>query len=269
MTFVHNLGFVPLEAYWRIQPGVWNVIYPVSAEVSLWNETTVTFTLTDAGKADGDFDIVFPQTRDDTLPVELSYFGAIVSAQNYINITWVTQTETSVSGFQLYRAQSPDMATAITISPFIPATNTSQMQSYQYTDKELGGTGYYYYWLENTDLDGSTMVNGPIRVYFDADVFNDPSIPVITGIAGIYPNPFNPDTTIKVGISSAADAKLNIYNTRGQLVRVLLQRPLARGYYTMLWDGRDDSGRCCCSGIYFAVLKAGQDSFNRKLVLVK
>lgn len=269
MTVVHNLGFVPLEAYWRIQPGGWNVINAASAEVSIWNDTTVTFTLTEAGKAAGDFDIVFPQTRDDTLPVELSYFGAIVSAQNYINITWVTQTETAVSGFQLYRAQSADLATAITIGPFIPATNTSQMQSYQYTDKELGGTGYYYYWLENIDLDGSTMANGPVRVYFDADGDNDPSVPVITGIAGTYPNPFNPDTTIKVGVSSAADAKLNIYNTRGQLVRVLLQRPLARGYYTVLWDGRDDSGKLCCSGVYFAVLKAGKDSFNRKLVLAK
>ena len=269
MQITHSLGFAPIHAYWRIQPGAWHVITPDSPEVSIWNDTTVAFTVNDLGKSDGDFDIVFPKTRDDTLPVELSHFGAIVSAQNHVNITWVTQTETNVSGFQLYRSHTEWMSDALVIGAFIPATNTSQMQSYLYVDKEVYSTGTYYYWLEHQDLDGSSETHGPVQVYFDAEGVNNPSVPVISGISGIYPNPFNPSTTIKVGISDASHARLSIYNARGQLVRVLLDQSMSKGYHKLLWDGRDDSGRACGSGIYFAVLNAGRDSFSRKLVMVK
>ena len=206
---------------------------------------------------------------EETLPVEMSYFGAVVSAQNYINITWVTQSETNVSGFQIYRAQTDDMSNAVTVGPFIAATNTSQLQNYQFIDKDLNGSGTYYYWLESIDMDGISMVNGPIQVYYVVDGVNNPAIPIIAGISSIYPNPFNPSTTIKVGITNDAEAKLKIYNARGQLVRTLLQKTVSKGYYNLLWDGRNETGQNCGSGIYFAVLQSGKESFSRKLVLAK
>jgi hypothetical protein len=268
MEITHGLGFAPIHAYWRIQPNAWSVISAASPEVSVWNTTTVIFTIPETGKADGDFDIVFPKNSDGTLPVELSHFGAVVSAHQ-VKITWVTQTETNVSGFQLYRSGTADMSAARAIGSFIPATNTSQMQSYLYVDKEVFGIGTYYYWLEHIDLDGSLETHGPVHVFFDADNGENPSVPVLSGIASIYPNPFNPSASIKVGISNPAEARLSIYNLRGQLIRTLLDQPLDQGYHTLLWDGRDDDGHACSSGVYFAVLRAGKKSFSHKLILAK
>jgi hypothetical protein len=267
-TINHNLGFTPPYASWRVVPGTWNVISASTSYVSIWNNTTIEFTLPSA-KADGDFEIVFPPSGEGTLPVELSYFSASVVQVNKVLITWVTQSETNLSGYRVYRSGSNQFADAIQLANFIPATNTSQQQTYVYTDSELSGDGTYYYWLEHLDMDGGSYYHGPVSVEFNGGDGQNPGVPVVKGIAGIYPNPFNPDAQIRFGLTEKAYYSLKIYNARGQLVRNLSAGNLERGYHTMLWNGRDDSGRACSSGFYFAVLNSGKDSFTRKMTMVK
>ena len=96
------------------------------------------------------------------------------------------------------------------------------------------------------------------------------SIPgLVTALDSNYPNPFNPSTTIRFSLAEAGHARLNIYNTRGQLVRSLANSNLMAGKHQMTWDGRDNRGKSVASGIYFYRLQAGKYVQSRKMILMK
>ncbi|MDD4147110.1 MAG: C25 family cysteine peptidase [Candidatus Cloacimonetes bacterium] len=84
-----------------------------------------------------------------------------------------------------------------------------------------------------------------------------------------YPNPFNPNTTIAFDSKYATNAKLQVYNTRGQLVTTLHNGPIQAGVNSFNWDGTDSSGVSVSSGIYFYRLYSEQDTKTRKMLLMK
>jgi hypothetical protein len=208
--------------------------------------------------------------QDPTLPVELSSFTATMTSQNLVSVMWVTQSETNVNGYYVYRGMNSDLQEAATVSPLIPATNTSQQQMYQYTDSEVFDPGTYYYWLQVQDLDGSIQFHGPTTVYFDNG--NNPGTPVIpkvTELKSVYPNPFNPSTTISYSLAKAETVDFVIFNSRGQIVRSFNEGNKGIGNHSFNWFGDDQNGKPCSTGVYFIKMNAGKDSFIRKAVLMK
>ena len=86
-----------------------------------------------------------------------------------------------------------------------------------------------------------------------------------------FPNPFNPDTTIKYDLAESADITLQIYNVLGQVVRTLVASEAQNaGRYQIRWNGMDERGVPVSSGIYFYQISAdGKFSDVRKLMLLK
>ncbi|KAA3610547.1 MAG: T9SS C-terminal target domain-containing protein [Calditrichaeota bacterium] len=95
-----------------------------------------------------------------------------------------------------------------------------------------------------------------------------------------FPNPFNPETTIKFDIamqSSSANpfitgetfVTLKIYNLAGQEINTLLQKNLISGEYSILWDGKNYHGHAVPSGLYIYVLRAGNLLKSQKMLLLK
>ncbi len=79
-----------------------------------------------------------------------------------------------------------------------------------------------------------------------------------------YPNPFNPSTTIRFTIPEECNVVLNIYNTLGQKVCVLLNEKMKPGYHEVQFDGS-----ALASGLYFYSIKAGDFSSVKKMLLLK
>jgi len=207
--------------------------------------------------------------NDQTLPIELSSFTALISSTNYVQLTWITQSETNVAGFRIYRNTSDDLETAVMLNTFVNATNTSQTQVYVYTDEEIQSDGTYYYWLQNLDLDGSFTFHGPTTITINGHEQGIPPVPVVLGINNAYPNPFNPSLTVKYGMTKSGNAELTIFNQRGQLVRNLYSGNREIGSYSLVWDGRDNSGRELPSGVYLIRLQTPGKAFSHKVVLLK
>jgi len=207
--------------------------------------------------------------REETLPVELSAFTVMLNATNGINILWVSQSETALLGYYLYRGLSGELALASRISPLIMATNTSQPQTYLFTDAELDESGTYYYWLQACDLDGSDSIFGPTTIYYDLEKPASPNPALSTGLTSIYPNPFNPNTTINYEINTTTKVIVNIYNIRGQLVRSFFEGTKTPNRYKIIWDGTTEFGHECGSGNYLVEMTCGQQRFLRKVVLAK
>ncbi|MCG9134116.1 T9SS type A sorting domain-containing protein [Candidatus Poribacteria bacterium] len=89
-----------------------------------------------------------------------------------------------------------------------------------------------------------------------------------------YPNPFNPETWIPYHLSNDTDVQIEIYDTKGVLVRRLDLGHQMAGYYTdrtkaAYWDGKNAFGEKVASGLYFYHLSAGDYSATRKMLILK
>jgi hypothetical protein len=84
-----------------------------------------------------------------------------------------------------------------------------------------------------------------------------------------YPNPFNPSTVISFALPEAGEVSLSIYNANGQLVKKLVAGAMNAGQHNFTWDATDDRGLRVASGVYLYVIKAGEFTAQRKLVLMK
>lgn len=89
-----------------------------------------------------------------------------------------------------------------------------------------------------------------------------------------YPNPFNPSTWIPYQLAQASDVTINIYTISGKLIQTLDIGYKQSGYYTgkekaAYWDGSNRMGENAASGSYFYVIRAGDFTETRKMLLKK
>ena len=203
-------------------------------------------------------------SSDLTLPIELSSFTATLTAQYFVRLHWVTQSENDALGYMIFRSEDSDLQHAMQISPLINATNTTTQVSYGFTDSEVT-PGTWYYWLQSLDLNGSYYFYGPVLATVSTNQGGEaPDIPITTGITGVYPNPFNPSTTIKYVLDDDLAVSFRIYNTRGQLVKSYNFEMREPASYDLIWDASGLS-----AGIYLIRMQAGNKFYTSKAVLSK
>jgi hypothetical protein len=83
-----------------------------------------------------------------------------------------------------------------------------------------------------------------------------------------FPNPFNPETTIKYALPEAGSTKLVIYNVVGQVVRHLVAEHQSAGRYVIQWNATNDNGQPLSSGVYFYHLQVGGEFQQVKRMLL-
>ncbi len=81
-----------------------------------------------------------------------------------------------------------------------------------------------------------------------------------------YPNPFNSTTTITYTLPLQSNVAMQVYNTRGQLVDVLLDRVMPAGRHSVVWDASRFS-----AGVYLVrmVDRDRNSKETQKVVLLK
>lgn len=84
-----------------------------------------------------------------------------------------------------------------------------------------------------------------------------------------YPNPFNPETTVRFSIPFATKVELSIYDIRGQKVCTLVDNEMEKGMHSVIWNGRDNAGKQVSSGIYLYKLTTGNRTAVKKMLLLK
>lgn len=81
------------------------------------------------------------------------------------------------------------------------------------------------------------------------------------------PNPFGPTTTIRYYIPEPGNVLLQIHDSRGRLVRTLVQAPRPTGTHVISWDGTSQAGASVACGVYFYRLKVNGEIQTRRMVL--
>jgi len=80
-----------------------------------------------------------------------------------------------------------------------------------------------------------------------------------------FPNPFNPSTAIKFGITEAANVDLRIYDALGKEVAVLINNEfMSAGAYNVKFDASQ-----LASGTYVYHMTAGANTVSKKMQLLK
>jgi hypothetical protein len=79
-----------------------------------------------------------------------------------------------------------------------------------------------------------------------------------------YPNPFNSSTAIQFSLPRTGRVSLNIFNSFGEEIAVLVSKGLIAGTYTANWGATE-----IASGIYFYRLQAGDYIATKKLIILK
>jgi flagellar hook assembly protein FlgD len=91
-----------------------------------------------------------------------------------------------------------------------------------------------------------------------------------------YPNPFiavenviNKGTIIKFAIPKTGKISLKIYDALGRETRTLIDDIKDAGFYSVIWNGKNDSGKPVSAGIYFYNLKANGLSKTKRIIIQK
>jgi sugar lactone lactonase YvrE len=84
-----------------------------------------------------------------------------------------------------------------------------------------------------------------------------------------YPNPFNPETSIRYFLPERSILNIDVVNTLGQNIRTLVDSFSEAGEHTIRWDGRDESGRMAATGMYICRMKVQGSVISQKMTLIK
>lgn len=83
------------------------------------------------------------------------------------------------------------------------------------------------------------------------------------------PNPFNPSTLLTFDLPQAGSVHLSVYDIAGRQLQVLVDQPLQPGRHEVRWNGVDAQGARAATGVYLAVLRTGNGTVTRKMVVLK
>jgi uncharacterized protein (TIGR02145 family) len=88
-----------------------------------------------------------------------------------------------------------------------------------------------------------------------------------TSLGDAYPNPSSDKTTFTFRLGMESKVRFEIYNMKGDMIKVLVDDNMSGGTHQIEWDNRSANGTNVSSGIYFYRLKLNNFSQTKQLVI--
>jgi hypothetical protein len=95
------------------------------------------------------------------------------------------------------------------------------------------------------------------------------ALPERTALAPASPTPFTGSTTLRYSLLRAGAVDLTVFDVQGRVIRTLVDGAREAGEYSLVWDGRDDTGRRASPGLYLVRLRAEGRQFLREVWLAR
>jgi hypothetical protein len=230
------------------------------------NTTDNTLTLT--GISDFSWWTAGQEGADASLPVELLSFTAN-AGNGQVTLKWTTASEINNDAFILQRSDDGENFELLT--EIKGQGSTSSETKYSFTDNSVFNGFTYYYRLADRDINGVVTWHTTVNATPNAEGIDFENTGLVVDkfvLHSNYPNPFNPETTIRFDVptvdGSLKDIKLNIYNSLGQLVTTLYEGQISGGQYEMKWNATNQP-----SGVYFLTFQSEQFVQTQKMILLR
>jgi len=204
---------------------------------------------------------------DQALPVQLSTFSAMRNAGR-ADICWATDSEIDNVGFILSRSASSSgpwqtIADYTSSQLLIGAGTSNDRNEYCFEDINLPDGIDFWYRLQAVDTRG-VISTFPAAKLSDS---NPTGLIDQFELYNAYPNPFNGQSTTRFNLPEEGPLRIQLYNTLGQLVRVLFEGRLSGGEHSVQWDGLTGNGSEAGSGRYFLQISYAEQQAVQALVL--
>ena len=113
------------------------------------------------------------------------------------------------------------------------------------------------------------QIDGSLPVWSNNELYTLGSltaveVPENAMISSVYPNPFNPTTSIQFSVPSEGLVDVHIYSIDGREVSHLVHGNFTKGFHQVAWNASNVS-----SGLYLLTLKYGNHMETQKLMLMK
>lgn len=119
--------------------------------------------------------------------------------------------------------------------------------------------------VDNPDNNyGYGVIDVMAAIDYETSSINHNNIPDEFLILNVYPNPFNPTTTIRFSVEARHASLLQVFDITGRLVETIENDKLLPGEHAYTWDASGLS-----SGIYFVQLKTPFGSITQKITYLK
>jgi enterochelin esterase family protein len=138
-------------------------------------------------------------------------------------------------------------------------------------DQKITEKGYPFTWSEYPEGHSwglwratTDIILESIFPYGYTSVKETGSIPDEFELMQNYPNPFNPSTTISYNLKSTTEVKIEITDTLGQRIKLLVNEVKSSGSHQVNFDGSNLS-----SGVYIYSITANGKTLSKKMELIK
>lgn len=200
-------------------------------------------------------------------------YGLTVSAvEDHPKLTWRANSEPDLSEYYIYR--KVDDGDWENITHFEPPDTT-------YIDYEIfvGGSGQGFivasYMVKAKD--SQNKFSSPSNIVTTLGLWSDEVespmsltesentlVPNKIELLQNFPNPFNPETTIRFGLPEESKVVIMLYAITGEYVATLVDREMSKGYHQVGFDASD-----LVSGIYLYRIQAGEFTQVKKMMVIK
>jgi hypothetical protein len=185
------------------------------------------------------------------LPVELAAFNAVVHEGSAL-LTWETASEKDNIGFEIeHRFNNESFQSVGFLQGY---GTTSEVHHYRFETLPLR-PGVHTFRLKQIDFDGGFAYSENLELFEE--------VPNQFFLDHVYPNPFNPQASVRMSVANSQEVRLELFNTLGQMVQPLYAGHLqANQIVTAHIDGSS-----LPSGVYFVRMTGRTASVTQTVTL--
>ena len=208
-----------------------------------------------AGGGTFSFD-VFIENTGPALTIFDAWIEAVLPNQSIYGPIFLRPAINLPSGVTIVRAMNQNIPGSAPAGNYTYRLNTGIHPNTVYAFDEFD--------FSKTGVDASGNQNGWIVEGWDNETAGLLSVPAEYYLSQNSPNPFNPVTEIAFGLKESGKVELVVFNLLGRNIETLQSGYMEAGHHRIVFDAQSLS-----SGIYFYMLKTGDFTSVKKMLLVK
>jgi len=143
------------------------------------------------------------------------------------------------------------------------------MSSYSFTtEEEAGFSAVYDNAVASYPVSESPRFIVQLR-YGALDSDSKGDLPKTYSLSPVYPNPFNPVTTLRFDLDYTSKVNVTVYNILGNEIITLQNGELVAGRHSIQWNANNTYGQKVPSGLYLYKVTSDNRILTGKMLLMK